>query len=71
MLNVVCSEYCSESVVTCFVCKELGTERIQRQQGPDLSNGKFCTAKAIQILAIRRVDSLLKFPHSYVECCLF
>ena len=23
MLNVVCSEYCSESVVTCFVCKEL------------------------------------------------
>ena len=22
MLNVVCSEYCSESVVTCFVCKE-------------------------------------------------
>ena len=23
MLNVFCSEYCSESVVTCFVCKEL------------------------------------------------
>ena len=23
MLNVICSEYCSESVVTCFVCKEL------------------------------------------------
>ena len=23
MLNVVCSEYCSEYVVTCFVCKEL------------------------------------------------
>ena len=23
MLNVVCSEYCSESVVTCFVCKGL------------------------------------------------
>ena len=23
MLNVVCSEYCSEFVVTCFVCKEL------------------------------------------------
>ena len=23
MLNVVCSEYCSESAVTCFVCKEL------------------------------------------------
>ena len=22
MSNVVCSEYCSESVVTCFVCKE-------------------------------------------------
>ena len=23
MLKVVCSEYCSESIVTCFVCKEL------------------------------------------------
>ena len=23
LLNVVCSEYCSESAVTCFVCKEL------------------------------------------------
>ena len=57
MLNVVCSEYCSESVVTCFVCKELNTERIRRQQGPDLSNGKDCTAKAIQILTIRSGQS--------------
>ena len=103
MLNAVCSENCSESVVTCFVCKELtlkefegivgeseghanssaesvvtcfvckelNTERIRRQQGPDLSNGKDCTAKAIQISAILRVDSLLKVPHSYVECSLF
>ena len=103
MLNVVCSEYCSESVVTCFVCKELtlkefegivgdpkgyvnssaesvvtcfvckelNTERIRRQQGPDLSNGKDCTTKTIQILSIPRVDSLLKYPHYYVEGCLF
>ena len=103
MLNVVCSEYCSEfvvtcfvckeltlnefegivgdtegyvnssaeSVVTCFVCKELNTEGIRRQQEPDLSSGKDCTAKAINILSIPRVDSLLKFPHFYGECCLF
>ena len=61
----------AESVVTCFVCKELNTERFGRQQGPDLSNGKDCTTKTIQILSIPRVDSLLKFPHYYVECCLF
>ena len=29
MLNVVCSEYCSESVVTCFVCKELTLKELE------------------------------------------
>ena len=29
MLNVVCSEYCSESVVTCFVCKELTMKELE------------------------------------------
>ena len=75
----------AESVVTCFVFKELTlgsnisnhlsaahgytrqlthyllySERIRRQQGPDLSNVKDCSTKAIQISSIPRVDRLLK-----------
>ena len=29
MMNVVCSDYCSESVVTCFVCKEMSLKEFE------------------------------------------
>ena len=33
MLNVVCSEHCSESVMTCFVCKELTLQQFEGSKG--------------------------------------
>ena len=70
-LNVVCSEYSSESVVTCFVCKELTLKEFEVNKGQIYQTVKTVQQKLSRFFSIPRVDSLLKFPHMYIECCLF
>ena len=72
MSNVVCSEYCSESVVTCFVCKELTLKEFEGIVGDpegyvNSSAESVVTCFVCKELTLKEFEGIVGDPEGYVN----
>ena len=72
MLNVVCSEFCSESAVTCFVCKELTLKEFEDIVGDpecyvNSSAESVVTCFVSKELTLKEFEGVVGDPEGYVN----